>query len=52
MRPSENAVDKAHEKAIVWDCRDNHGTAVSSGRYIIRLTFDGKRSMPDQITIL
>lgn len=38
--------------SVVWDCRDNHGTAVSSGRYIIRLTFDGKRSMSDQITIL
>jgi hypothetical protein len=37
--------------SIVWDRRDNHGTRVPSGRYLIRLGFDG-RSMSDRLTLI
>jgi uncharacterized protein (DUF362 family) len=36
--------------SMVWDCRDNHGARVPSGRYVIRLAF-GSRAVCDHVTL-
>lgn len=38
--------------SITWDCRDNRGSRVARGKYIIRLQFDGRRVISDQLTVM
>jgi uncharacterized protein (DUF362 family) len=38
--------------SIMWDCRNSLGTRVSPGRYIIKLEFDGSRSISDQLSLI